>query len=53
MSVKIVVDSTVDLTPEVKAQVKVVPLSVRFGEKEFQDGITITAEKFYHEEDQL
>lgn len=47
MSVKIIVDSTVDLTPEVKAQVKAVPLSVRFGDREFLDGVTITAEKFY------
>ena len=47
MSVKIIVDSTVDLTPEVKAQVKAVPLSVRFGDEEFLDGVTITAEKFY------
>ena len=47
MSVKIIVDSTVDLTPVVKEQVKVVPLSVRFGDQEYQDGITITAEKFY------
>lgn len=47
MSVKIIVDSTVDLTPELKERVKVVPLSVRFGEQEYQDGVTITAEKFY------
>ena len=47
MSVKIIVDSTVDLTPEVKAKVKAVPLSVRFGEEEFLDGVTITAEDFY------
>ena len=47
MSVKIIVDSTVDLTPEVRAQVKVVPLSVRFGEAEYQDGVTITPQKFY------
>ena len=47
MSVKIVVDSTVDLTPDIKSQVKVVPLSVLFGEEEYQDGVTITAEKFY------
>lgn len=47
MSVKIIVDSTVDLTPDVKAQVKIVPLSVRFGDQEFQDGVTITADKFY------
>lgn len=48
MSVKIIVDSTVDLTPEVKAKMSaVVPLSVRFGEQEYKDGVTITAEKFY------
>ncbi|MBQ8834149.1 MAG: DegV family protein [Oscillospiraceae bacterium] len=47
MSVKIIVDSTVDLIPDVKARVKVVPLSVRFGEQEYLDSVTITAEKFY------
>lgn len=47
MSVKIIVDSTVDLAPDVKARVKAVPLSVRFGDQEFQDGVTITADKFY------
>lgn len=47
MSVRIITDSTVDLTPEAKARVKIVPLSVRFGEREYQDGVTITAETFY------
>ena len=47
MSVKIVVDSSVDLIPEVKAQVKTVALSVVFGEREYQDGVTIDPEKFY------
>lgn len=48
MSVKIIVDSTVDLAPEVKKQVTaVVPLAVRFGDTEFKDGETITAQKFY------
>ena len=47
MSVKIIVDSTVDLVPEVKSKMTVVPLSIRFGEEEYQDGVTITAEKFY------
>lgn len=47
MSVKIVVDSTVDLPPAAKEQVRVVPLSVLFGEAEYKDGVTITAEKFY------
>ena len=56
MSVKIIVDSTADLSPAVKAQVSaVVPLSVRFGDTEYKDGETITAEKFYemlaHSED--
>lgn len=47
MSVKIIVDSTVDLTNEVRAQVKAVPLSVRFGDTEYLDGVTISAEEFY------
>ena len=47
MSVKIVVDSTVDLVPEVKAQVKTVALSVLFGEQEYKDGVTIDPMKFY------
>ena len=47
MSVKIVVDSTVDLVPEVKAQVKTVALSVLFGEQEYKDGVTINPMKFY------
>lgn len=48
MSVKIIVDSTVDLTPEQRAQMSaVVPLSVRFGDEEYKDGVTITAQKFY------
>ena len=47
MSVKIFVDSTVDLVPEIKAQVTAVPLAVRFGEQEYLDGVTITAEEFY------
>ncbi len=45
--VKIVVDSTADLPASVRAQMNVVPLRVIFGEAEYQDGVTITAEKFY------
>ena len=48
MSVKIIVDSTVDLSEELRAQMAaVVPLSVRFGDEEYKDGQTITAQKFY------
>lgn len=47
MSVKIIVDSTADMTPEVRTQVKAVPLAVRFGDREYMDGVTITADRFY------
>jgi len=47
MGVKIIVDSTVDLPLHVKARVKAVPLSVRFEDEEFLDGVTISAETFY------
>ena len=56
MSVKIIVDSTADLLPEIAAQVKIVPLTIRFGEQEFIDGVTIDSKKFYEmliESDQL
>lgn len=47
MSVKIVVDSTVNVSAAVREQIQVVPLSVLFGETEYKDGVTITPEKFY------
>ena len=47
MGVKIVVDSSADLVPEVKARVKTVALSVLFGEQEYKDGMTINPVKFY------
>ena len=47
MRVKFVVDSTADMRPEVAAQVKIVPLTVHFGEKEYISGVNINAKKFY------
>lgn len=47
MSIKIVLDSTTDLVPELAGKFKVVPLTVNFGEEEFVDGVTITKEEFY------
>ena len=47
MSVRIICDSTADLLPQVKNQVTVVPLTVRFGAKEYKDGIDITHREFY------
>ena len=47
MSVRIIVDSTTDLTPEVQARMRVVPLTIHFGEEEYIDGVTITGREFY------
>lgn len=47
MSVKIIVDSTADMTPEVAKRVGIVPLTVHFGEKEYVSGVDIDAHKFY------
>ena len=47
MSTKIIIDSTVDLPAELRARTTVVPLVVRFGEEEYQDGITISYQQFY------
>ena len=47
MSVRIIVDSTADIVPELKAQMKVVPLTIIFGAEEFIDGVTITHKDFY------
>lgn len=47
MSVKIIVDSTADMTPEAARRVKIVPLTVHFGEKEYISGVNIDGKKFY------
>lgn len=47
MKTRIIVDSTVDLMPEIADRVYVVRLTVNFGEEEFIDGITISHKSFY------
>lgn len=47
MQTRIIVDSTVDLIPQLKASTTVVPLTVSFGEEEYIDGVTITHQQFY------
>lgn len=47
MSVKIVVDSTADLMPQMAEKLTVVPLTIRFGDEEFVQGVDITNEEFY------
>ena len=45
--VRIIVDSTADLTPQVRSRLTVVPLTIHFGEEHFIDGVTITHKEFY------
>ena len=47
MSVRIVIDSTCDLIPEIRDRVKVVPLSISYGDQEYIDGVTINTAEFY------
>ena len=47
MSVKIIIDSSTDLSPAVREKMLVVPLTVHFGDKEYIDGVTINHREFY------
>lgn len=49
MSVTIVTDSAADLPPELARElgIIVVPLSIRFGEEEFVDGVDLTPKEFW------
>ena len=47
MSVRIIIDSTADHIPAVRERCTVVPLTVRFGDTEYIDGVTISQQKFY------
>jgi DegV family protein with EDD domain len=49
MSVRIVTDSTADLSPQVAKElgIEVVPVYVRFGDKSFKDGVEINHDEFY------
>jgi len=45
--VRIIVDSSTDMSARFNDQVEVVPLTVLFGEEEFRDGIDLTRNEFY------
>ena len=47
MKTRIIADSTADLMPEFKERVRVVPLTVHFGDEEYVDGVTINHKVFY------
>ena len=56
MKTRIIIDSTADLSGELKSKVAVVPLTVYFGDEEYLDGVTIDHKAFYEkliESDQL
>lgn len=45
--VRIIVDSTADVTPAAAARLFTVPLTIHFGEEEFIDGVTLDRAHFY------
>ena len=47
MSVKIIIDSTVDVADRYKDRMRIVPLTVRFGNEEYKDRIELGAQEFY------
>lgn len=47
MGIRIIVDSTADLTKQTRERVAVVPLTIHFGEQEYVDGVNITGQEFY------
>ena len=47
MSVRIIVDSTVDMAPGLEKKVGIVPLTIHFGEQEYISGVDIDAQRLY------
>jgi len=49
MTVRVVTDSTCDIPATIVAElgISIVPLTVRFGDEEFLDGIDVTSEQFF------
>lgn len=47
MKVRIIVDSTADVSAAIQSRLTVVPLTVQFGAEEYIDGVTITRKEFY------
>ena len=47
MKVRIVIDSTADIRPELRERFSIVPLTILFGEQEYVDGVDIDHHQFY------
>ena len=48
MSIKILLDSASDHIPEIKEKLEILPMTIRFGDTEYLDGVTISHEEFYN-----
>lgn len=47
MCVRIIVDSSTDVSEKYRGKIQFVPLTVRFGDKEYLDGVEISKHQFY------
>ena len=47
MKVRMIVDSTADLSAGLREKLMIVPLSLRFGDREYAQGVDLTNEQFY------
>lgn len=45
--IRLITDSGSDLTQDCNERITVLPMSIRFGEEEYKDGVTITTMQFY------
>lgn len=45
--VRFIIDSSVDVAPQLRSRFTILPLPIRFGEEEYLDGVTITSQEFY------
>ncbi|MEE1086801.1 MAG: DegV family protein [Schaedlerella sp.] len=47
MGIRIIADSASDMSEKESKYLKILPLTVQFGDTEYQDGVTLSAEEFY------
>lgn len=52
MSIRIIADSASDMSEKEFEHLKILPLTVGFGETEYQDGVTLSSEEFYKKLDE-
>ncbi len=48
MNIRILTDSSTDLTSDIRSKIDIVPLTILFGNKEYADGVDIDHETFYN-----